>query len=376
MGEGDRLFIRGYELIEAMERYAPPSFAVEKDRIGLQVGNPAAAVKGILVTLDVTEQVVDEAIQRGANWIIAHHAPLFHPLQELRTDQPLGRLLAKLLQHELHVYVAHTNLDAAEGGVNDVLAEKLQLKQPELLIRYGEDKLKKLVVFVPEEHHSAVLQAMATAGAGWIGNYSHCTFNLFGEGTFLPRGGTQPFIGEPGKLEKVKEIRLETVMRASMQAKVVQAMLSAHPYEEVAYDIYPLDVPGKAIGFGKIGYLDRPIPLQELAQRIQQVFAVEGMRVVGSWRQSVHRVAILGGSGGKYWTHAKQLGADVYITGDIDYHTAQEAFMAGLCLIDPGHHVEHWVVERVCQVLREAWQDQVAIAGSQVNTNPFRFLFT
>jgi dinuclear metal center YbgI/SA1388 family protein len=376
MGEGDRLFIRGYEFIEVMERYAPPYFAMEKDRIGLQVGNPAAEVKGILVTLDVTEAVVDEAIQRGANWIMAHHAPLFHPLQELRTDQPLGRLLAKLLQHELHVYVAHTNLDAAEGGVNDVLAEKLQLRQPELLIRSGEDKLQKLVVFVPEEHHSAVLQALAAAGAGWIGNYSHCTFNLSGEGTFLPRAGTQPFIGTQGQLEKVKEIRLETVMRASIQAKVVQAMLSAHPYEEVAYDIYPLDIPGKAIGFGKIGYLDRPIPLRELAQRIQHVFAVDGMRVVGSWTELIHRVAILGGSGGKYWTHAKQAGADLYITGDIDYHTAQAAFMAGLCLIDPGHHVEHWVVERVCQVLREEWKGEVAVYGSQVNTNPFRFLST
>ncbi|MBA4493179.1 Nif3-like dinuclear metal center hexameric protein [Paenactinomyces guangxiensis] len=365
--------VRGAELIQCIDTYAPPSLAIENDRIGLQIGEPNTIVTGVLVTLDVTEAVVDEAIQKGANWIVAHHAVIYQPLKSIRTDQPAGRMIAKMLRHGINVYIAHTNLDAADDGVNDVLAEKLQLKETKVLIPYGEEKLKKLVVFVPEDHHDKLLQALGEAGAGWIGNYSHCTFNTPGVGTFLPTEGTNPFIGKQGQLEKVKEIRLETVVPERIERQVIDAMLNAHPYEEVAYDVYPLEIKGKDLGFGRVGRLEQPVSLGEFARHVKQAYQLEGLRITGDLQQKVQSVAVLGGSGGRYFMDAKRAGADVYITGDIDYHVAQDALAHGLHVIDPGHHVEHLVVERVCQVLMQKLEKAVPIYASRVNTNPFRF---
>jgi len=366
--------IRGNEVIQAMEKIAPPELAWPKDPIGLQLGDPDKEVKGILVTLDVNEEVVDEAISRGANWIVTHHAVIYRPLQTIRTDEPAGRVVAKLLAYGIQVYCAHTNLDAAVGGVNDALAEKLGLNNLEVLIPTHEEKWKKLVVFVPEDHHDPVLQAVCEQGAGWIGNYSHCTFNVEGTGTFYPQEGAQPFIGQQGKLERVKEVRLETIVPESLQQAVIEAMLQAHPYEEVAYDVYPLDLRGKVQGFGRIGELEEPMTLKQLALHAKQAFGLEGLRVVGELGKTVRKVAVLGGSGGRYFSDAKNKGADVYITGDVDYHVAQDALAAGLSIIDPGHHVEHHAVEYLCEALRKQLGERVPIMASAVDTNPFRFL--
>ncbi|RAL25888.1 Nif3-like dinuclear metal center hexameric protein [Thermoflavimicrobium daqui] len=366
--------LRGYELMKQMEAYAPPKYAWSKDRIGLQIGKPDAEVQGVLVTLDVTEAVVDEAIAKGANWIVAHHPVIFHPLTNLRLDQPSGRLMAKLLKHDLQVFVAHTNLDATLGGVNDVLAAKLKLEKTKVLVSEGSAKLKKLVVFVPVDYHEQVLEAVGKAGAGWIGNYSHCTFNLQGIGTFKPQAGTNPFIGQQGKLEKVDEIRLETIITENNQQQVIQAMLQVHPYEEVAYDIYPLDLKGEEWGYGRIGEIKQPLSLQEFAEQVKQAYRISGLRMVGDPATVIKKVAILGGSGSRYFMEAKRMGADVYITGDIDFHTAQDALAVGICLLDPGHHVEHLVVEQVCRELKERLQGRVTIYASQVDTNPFTFV--
>src|SRR5690606_29998388 len=220
MEEVEEVVVRGESLIRALEEWAPPALAVERDPIGLQVGDPGAEVTGVLVTLDVTEEVVDEALRLGANWIVSHHALIYRPLHHLRGDRPAGRLAAKLLKNGINVYVAHTNLDTAAGGVNDVLAEKLGLENAEVLAPHFRERLKKIVVFVPEDHHMNVLNAMCEAGAGWIGNYSHCTFNSRGTCTFLPREGTNPYIGQQGKLEQVEEVRLETIVPESAQARV------------------------------------------------------------------------------------------------------------------------------------------------------------
>ncbi|MGA8941865.1 MAG: Nif3-like dinuclear metal center hexameric protein [Thermoactinomyces sp.] len=366
--------LHGFDLISAMQAYAPSMLAVENDRIGLQVGDPQSEIKKVLVTLDVSEEVVDEAIRMGANWIVAHHAIIFHPLKEIRTDQPAGRMIAKILANHINVYIAHTNLDAAENGVNDELASRIGLENCRTLVHFKEDSLKKLVVMVPVDHHESVLQAVSKAGAGWIGNYSHCTFNMEGTGTFLPRDGANPYIGKAGELERVREIRMETIMPASIQDKVVEAMLEAHPYEEVAYDIYPLDLPGTPLGFGKIGYLPRAMKLDEFAAQVKTAYACDGLRVVGNPEQPVRKVAILGGSGSRYFGEAKRQGADVYITGDVDFHTAQDALAQGLSLIDPGHYIEHWVVPRVCKELKERLNHQVDVEPSRINTNPFRFV--
>lgn len=364
----------GFDLISAIEDYAPAMLAVEKDRIGLQVGDPQTEIKKVLVTLDVNEEVVDEAIRIGANWIVAHHAIIFQPLKEIRTDQPAGRMFARILANNMNVYIAHTNLDATINGVNDVLASRIGLENSKTLIAYKEDPLKKLVVTVPVDHHEPVLQAISKAGAGWIGNYSHCTFNVEGTGTFLPRDGANPYIGKAGELEKVKEIRLETIMPASIEKQVIKAMLTAHPYEEVAYDIYPLDLQGAPLGFGKIGDLPQAMKLDDFAALVKQAYNCDGLRVVGNPSKQVRKAAVLGGSGGRYIGEAKRQGADVYITGDVDFHTAQDALAQGLSLIDPGHYIEHWVVPQVCKELRERLNYQVDVEPSRVDTNPFRFV--
>ncbi|WP_124727801.1 Nif3-like dinuclear metal center hexameric protein [Staphylospora marina] len=366
--------VRGTEVIRVMERWAPPGLAVEKDRIGLQIGDPASEVKGILVTLDVDEKVAEEAVRLGANWIVAHHAPLWMPLKEIRIDKPVGRLMARLIKNDLNVFVSHTNLDSADDGVNDVLAERLGLLETKVLIPYREDPLKKLVVFVPEDHHEKVLNAVSEAGAGWIGNYSHCTFNVEGTGTFMPGEGTNPFIGKRGTLEKVREVRLETVFPASIRDRVVKAMLAAHPYEEVAYDIYPLDLPGTPQGYGRIGRLPEEMTLEQFASHVRNRLGVDGLRMVGDPARIVKKVAVLGGAGGRNYPDALRAGADVYVTGDVDYHTAQDALRHGLALVDPGHHVERWVVDRVVQRLKEELKDAVPVHASTVNTDPFRFV--
>ncbi|PTX64889.1 dinuclear metal center YbgI/SA1388 family protein [Melghirimyces profundicolus] len=367
--------VTGNELIQVMETWAPQSLAVENDRIGLQVGTRDSEVRGIVLTLDVTEKVVDEAIQRGANWIVAHHALIFRPLKDLRTDTPAGRIYAKLLKHDINVYIAHTNLDAAWDGVNDVLCEKLGVKNTGVMIPTHTRKLKKLVIFIPKDHHEEVLRAVARAGAGWIGNYSHCTFNLDGTGTFRPEEGTNPYIGKQGELEKVEEIRLETVITEDIQNTVVEAMFQAHPYEEPAYDIYPLDLPGKADGIGRVGELPQAMKLKELARLLKEAYRIPGLRMVGDGERKVSRVAVLGGSGGRYYPEALKQGADVYITGDLDHHTALDAWADGLTLLDPGHHVEHLVLERIAQKLQEdSTLKEVPVQVTEVDTNPFQFI--
>ncbi|SMO50086.1 Nif3-like dinuclear metal center hexameric protein [Melghirimyces algeriensis] len=368
------MVIKGKDLIHVMESWAPQSLAMKNDRIGLQVGHPESEVKGILLALDITEEIVEEAIQRGANWIIAHHAVIFQPLKDLRTDKPAGRIYKKLLKHDINVYIAHTNLDAAKDGVNDVLCEKLNLQETKPLIPTQTYRLKKLIVFIPEDHHENVLHAMARAGAGWIGNYSHCTFNLNGTGTFLPREGTNPYIGKKGQLERVKEVRLETVITEDIQDEVVEAMLQSHPYEEPAYDIYPLDLPGKIDGIGRIGMLPEPVTLKELALKLKEAYRISGLRMVGKGEERVSKVAVLGGSGGRYYPEVKRLGADVYITGDLDHHTALDALAEGLNLLDPGHHVEHLVLERMGEKLSQFFSQDVPIQVTQVNTDPFQFI--
>lgn len=364
--------IKGFQLIKAIEDYAPPRFAMENDRIGLQVGDPHALVKKVLVTLDVTEAVVDEAIQQGANWIIAHHAVIFRPLKEIRTDTAAGRILQKCLAHQLNLYIAHTNLDIAPNGVNDVLAERLGLAKIKPLFEYHAERLKKLVVFIPESHVEQVQQAIGQAGAGWIGNYSDCTFQVSGTGTFRPREGANPYIGTSGELERVAEVRLETIIEESKQQQIIHAMLKAHPYEEVAYDLYPLEQKGRTYGLGRIGELPAEMTLKQLIERVKEAYQLKHVRFVGDPQSSVKKVAIVGGAGGRFWQRVQRCQADVYITGDIDFHTAQDALAAGLHLIDPGHHIEHIVVDTVCKQLSQRIKE-IEFVASTVDTNPFNF---
>jgi dinuclear metal center YbgI/SA1388 family protein len=367
----------GQLIVQYIERLAPKSIAMPDDKIGLHVGTLHKQVKKVMVALDVLEEVVDEAIAEGVDLIVAHHAVIFRPLKHLRTDLPAGKLYEKLLKHDIAVYTAHTNLDVAEGGINDWLAEEIGLTDVEVLDVLHTDPLKKLVVYVPVSHRDAVFQAVANAGAGWIGNYSHCSFQLQGTGTFLPREGTRPFIGEQGRIERVEEVRIETVLPASRQSAVIAAMKAAHPYEEVAFDIYPLDLPGKGLGIGRIGRLPQPMTLGELAGLVKERFSLTGLRVVGSLDDQVRKVAVVGGDGNSFVGKAASRGADVLITGDIYYHVAHDAMAAGLRLIDPGHNIEKIMKEKLARYLRgllEADGYETEVIASRVHTDPFQFV--
>jgi dinuclear metal center YbgI/SA1388 family protein len=367
----------GQLIVQYVERLAPKSIAMPDDKIGLHVGTLQKPVKKVMVALDVLEEVVDEAIAEGVDLIVAHHAVIYRPLKHLRTDLPAGKLYEKLLKHDIAVYTVHTNLDVAEGGINDWLAEEIGLTEVEVLDVLHTDPLKKLVVFVPESHRDAVFEAISQAGAGWIGNYSHCSFQLEGTGTFMPREGTNPFIGQEGRIEQVKEVRMETVLPASRQSAVIAAMKAAHPYEEVAYDIYPLDLPGKGLGVGRIGKLPQPMTLRELAQLVKERFMLSGLRVVGGLDDRVKKVAIVGGDGNSFVGKAAFRGADVLITGDIYYHVAHDALASGLRLIDPGHNIEKIMKEKLGHYLREqlkAGGYETEVIASRVHTDPFQFL--
>ncbi|GCD81814.1 Nif3-like dinuclear metal center hexameric protein [Parageobacillus thermoglucosidasius] len=367
----------GQEIIQLLERFAPKQLAMEGDRIGLQIGTLNKPVQKVMVALDVLEEVIDEAIAENVDLIIAHHPPLYRPLKQIATDQAQGRMIEKCLKHDIAIYAAHTNLDIANGGVNDWLAEALGLEQAEVLVPTYEEPLKKLVVYVPETHADLVREAIGNAGAGHIGNYSHCTFNGRGIGTFLPLEGANPFIGEAGTLEQVEEVRIETIVPASLQNKVIAAMLKAHPYEEVAYDIYPLENKGKTFGLGRIGRLPEKMTLAEFAEHVKKALDVPAVRVVGDLQDVVQQVAVVGGDGNKYVAQAKLAGADVYVTGDVYYHVAHDAMMLGLNIVDPGHNVEKVMKQGVARFLENEFAKHkfaTTVCISNVHTDPFTFV--
>lgn len=371
------MYAHGQTVRQMIESLAPKHLAEEWDKVGLQVGTLQKELKKVMVTLEVTEAVIEEAVREEVDLIVAHHPIIFRPLHHLVTDFAQGRKLGKLIKHDIAVYAAHTNLDITEGGMNDWMAEALQLVDVSPMKEVYTEKLFKLVVFVPIDHQERVLQAMFEAGAGWIGDYSHCSFNLEGTGTFLPQEGTDPYIGKPGQIERVKEMRIETIVPEHLRKAVVQAMLKAHPYEEVAYDVYTLDLPGRSFGLGRSGKLSEAMSLSSFAEQVKEAFGVSSVRVVGDTEREVRKVAVLGGSGSKYVRDAIRAGADVFVTGDIDYHTAQDALADGICLIDPGHHAEEIMKENFATVLRRQLESAgyaTEVFASTTPTDPFQTL--
>lgn len=368
--------INGYEIIQLFEQFSPKGYAMEGDKIGLQIGRLNKPVRNVMIALDVLEEVADEAIKKNVQLIIAHHPLIFRPLQKIATDSPSGRIIEKLIKHDIAVYAAHTNLDVAKGGVNDMLAEALQLSNTEVLYPTHETGLKKLTVYVPEENAEQLKQALGDAGAGAIGNYSHCTFSASGIGQFMPNDEANPHIGLHGKLESVSEMRIETIFPEHLEKRVLSAMFKNHPYEEVAYDLYKLENKGEVLGLGKIGEI-REMTLEEFAGHVKEVLEVKGVRVVGNLTSKVKKVAVLGGDGNKYFMPAKMKGADVYVTGDMYYHVAHDAMMMGLNIVDPGHNVEKVMKKGVANRLEKMCSEkgyEVSIFPSEIHTDPFQFI--
>ena len=341
------------DIVNVLKDWAPLSLKESWDNPGLLVGNPHEPVQKILVTLDVMMSSVDYAVSHGVNLIVSHHPIIFNGLKALRSDTYDGEMYQKLLAHHISVYSAHTNLDSADGGVNDVLARRLGLRNITGLVPGVKETLYKFAVYVPENYSDAIRQAMVSAGAGHTGNYSDCSFTIHGDGRFKPCTGANPFIGSIGTISSVKEDRIETIVPQAKLAAVVDAVLQAHPYEEPAYDIYPLANQGHQYAMGRVGLWPTPEPAGIVLQKIKRVLKRDVLPFAGDADTMVTKIALLGGAGASFMNLAKEAGAQLYLTGDVRYHDAQEAVKLGLVVADGGHFgTEHPVVSDLQERLR------------------------
>ncbi|HHW12449.1 MAG TPA: Nif3-like dinuclear metal center hexameric protein [Firmicutes bacterium] len=341
------------EITSILEELAPLALAESWDNVGLQVGRFDREVTGLLLALDFSAAVLAEARQKQANLIVTHHPLIFKPLNNLQFDRPGGEVWEEMIAGGFVVYAMHTNFDRAADGLNQYLAELLQLSQVEPVEEGAEEHLK-LVVYVPEDHVEPVFAALTAAGAGWIGNYSHCTFRTSGVGTFLPRDGANPFFGEVGAVSSVPEVRLETIIPARKRESIIKAMLAAHPYEEVAYDLYPVVQKGGRAGLGRVGRLPKPQPFSGFLAEVKTLFNDETLRWGGFPRETVSKIAVIGGSGGKYLGQAKRKGAEVLITSDLGYHDFLHAEQLGMTIVEVGHHtIEAVGLKRIKEYLEK-----------------------
>lgn len=361
--------IRVKDIVKLLEKHYPLNLAEKWDNVGLQVGSMGREVSKVVVALEMDHQVLDRAWQENADLIVTHHPLIFKALPNIKVDSPVGSLIRKLIMADISLYSAHTNLDSASRGVNQLLAEVVGLMDIEPLpLRTAgfREPLYKLVVYVPVTHLHEVREAISQAGAGFIGKYSDCTFRSSGIGTFKPGPGTDPFIGQTGHLEEVEEFRLETICPQHLIKSVVDAMLQVHPYEEVAYDVYKLEQEGALFSPGRRGSLPEAVPLSSLAELVRDKLSLPALRLVGKEGQLVKKVAVVSGSGASFINEIAGQ-ADVLITGDLKYHEAREAAALGLAVIDAGHQAtEELVVQEVCQLLTK----ESSMAGWQVDYIP------
>ncbi len=365
--------VRGIQ--EMMEEWAPPEIAWEGDNAGLQTGNAAARVRGVLVALDATERVVAEALRRGANLIVCHHPLLFRPLRSVTEGTARERCLAALLRGRVALYSAHTNLDFTRGGTSFALARALGVTAEGFLKRPFSLQ-KKIVTFVPSSHADRVAAAMAAAGAGVIGEYENCSFRGEGSGTFRGGARSNPAVGRRGVLEHVSEVRLEMSVPRRSLTGVVRAMTEAHPYEEVAYDVYPLENPAEDYGMGVMGTLGRAVPLGRFLGTVRRALGARSVRWSGNPRRNVRRVALCGGSGSDLLPEAIAAGADAFVTADVRYHTFQEA-EEHIALVDAGHfETEHPVVAAIVERLRREilrCGERIPVRAASQSANPVQW---
>lgn len=369
--------VNGHEVISLFEKWSPKRYAMEGDPVGLHIGTLNRPVEKVLVTLDVNEDVVDEAIAQGATLIIAHHPPIFRPLKGILTDTPQGKMIEKCIKNDIAVYAAHTNLDVAPGGVNDMLASLLRLQETEVVEPTYAELLYKLVIFSPASHAEEIRLALMKAGAGAIGDYKGCSFTSSGMGRFTPMEGAVPFIGNVGKMELVEEEKIEVILPDSVKQQVLKAMFKAHPYEEPAYDVFQLDQQTNELGLGRVGKLREAMTLAQFAEYVKSAFNVPAARFVGNPSALIRKVAVLGGDGNKYIYAARRSGADVFVTGDLYYHVAHDAEAIGLNVVDPGHNVEKVMIQGVVEYMEKACANahyDVTFIQSEIVTEPFQFI--
>jgi dinuclear metal center YbgI/SA1388 family protein len=360
------------ELIRCLEETFPLSYQESYDNSGLQVGSAAQEVQSVLVTVDVTEQVIDEAIFKGAGVILSHHPLIFQGLKRLNGNGYVERCVIKAIRSNIALYACHTNADNLREGLNAALARRLGLINYKVL-RPQKGQLRKLVTFVPHGQADQVRQAVFSAGGGSIGEYDSCSFNLQGQGTFRGSANTHPFAGEKEVFHMEPETRIETIFPAHIQARVIQALLAAHPYEEPAYDIYTLENEYEKAGAGLIGELVPSIKGEQFVHMVKERLGAEGLRHTSFLPGNIEKVALCGGSGAFLLSEAIRQGANAFVTADLKYHQFFDAD-SRILLIDAGHfETEQVVKELFYEVLIKNFPN-FAVHFSEVKTNPVNYI--
>ena len=357
-------------ITDCLEQWAPPSLALSYDNCGLLIGDPNQLVKKAIVSLDVTEGVVQEAIDQQANLIIAHHPVIFKGLRSIRPTTDSQRAIILAIKHDIAIYAIHTNLDRVDDGVNKALADRLNLSNRSVLDEAS--NLYKLITFVPTKDLQVVRNALFSIWAGSIGEYEKASFVSSGVGSFQGSASSNPSIGKAGEFTEVEEEKLEVLLIDTLLSSALKTLQEHHPYEEVAYDIVPLQNKNQNHGSGMIGELREPLSADDFIQYLTNHLGLQLVRHSPLVKSKIKRVAICGGAGFDLLKNARQKGADAYVTADLKYHDFFEAD-SSLLLCDIGHYEsEHWVIQEIKDYLTRNFAN-FAVLSTTVNTNPVHY---
>lgn len=359
------------DITSYLESIAPLAYQESYDNSGLIVGNPNDEVTKALISLDCTEEVVDEAISKGCDIIISHHPIVFNGLKKFNNKNYVERTVIKAIKNNIALYAIHTNLDNVMGGVSSKIAEKLEIVNHAILSPKS-GLLKKLVVYVPRANVEEVRQALFDAGAGSIGDYDQCSYNTAGYGTFRPLKGANPTIGQVGAQERVEETKIEVIIPQQLERQVLVSMLAAHPYEEVAYHTITLDNNLQYVGSGAIGNLEIAMEAQDFLAYLKEKLNLNVIRHTKLSDKKIQRVAVCGGTGGFLLNEAKRSGADIFITADFKYHEFFDA-ENDIVIADIGHYEsEQFTQELLLEIIQKKFVN-FAVLLTGIDTNPIKY---
>jgi dinuclear metal center YbgI/SA1388 family protein len=365
------LTMRIKEIIQQLEQWAPKAFQESYDNCGIQTGNVNHELTGVLISLDVTEKVIDEAIQRQCNFIIAHHPLLFKGLKNITGKNDTERCVIKAIKHDITVYAIHTNLDHIPQGVNYKICQLLGLQELQTLSPKS-GLLSKLVTYVPVEDQEKVLTALFEAGAGHIGNYSSCAFRTDGVGSFKPHSSANPTIGKINALEQVFETKIETIFPNHLQTAIISALKKVHPYEEVAFDVIALQNEWGTVGTGMVGTLNKSMTVNEFNAHLKEKMKLTAFKFTSAFQGQIEKVAVCGGSGSFLLNTALAAGAQAFVTADFKYHEFFDA-EDKIVVADIGHYEsEVFTKELIYDYLKEKFSN-IAVLISEINTNPIHY---
>ena len=360
------------EIVSYIESIAPLAYQEDYDNAGLIVGNPDMELSGALLTVDVTEEIIDEAIKKNLNLILTHHPIAFSGLKKITGKNFTERIVIKAIKNDIAIYAAHTNLDSIWGGVSSKIAEKLKLRNQKILAPVS-DHLMKLVYFVPTKQADETREAVFEAGAGHIGNYDMCSYNTEGKGSFRAGEETNPFVGNKGKVHFEQEVRVETIFPKHLKNKIISALIKSHPYEEVAYDLYPLENDFKRVGFGIVGNLTQEIDELEFLKRLKEIFSAKCIRYTKLLNKPINRIAVCGGSGSFLLKDAIRENADVFVSGDFKYHQFFDAD-GQILIADVGHFETEQITKELFYELLMKKFPKFALHLTEINSNPINYL--